>query len=60
MDLFPTICEAAGVRIEHEIDGRSILPTLTGNSEREEDRVVFWVRREGGKALDSSFGIAEL
>lgn len=30
MDLFATICAAAGVRIEHEIDGRSILPTLTG------------------------------
>jgi arylsulfatase A-like enzyme len=48
MDLFPTVCEAAGVRIEHEIDGRSILPTLMGNSQREEDRILFWVRREGG------------
>jgi len=48
MDLFPTICEAAGVRIEHEIDGRSILPTLTGGSEPKEDRILFWVRREGG------------
>jgi arylsulfatase A-like enzyme len=48
MDLFPTICEAAGVKIEHEIDGRSILATLTGSSQREEDRVLFWVRREGG------------
>jgi arylsulfatase A-like enzyme len=28
MDLFPTICEVADVRIGHEIDGRSILPTL--------------------------------
>lgn len=48
MDLFPTICEAAGVRIEHEIDGRSILPTLTGKTQPQEDRVLFWVRREGG------------
>jgi len=48
MDLLPTICEAAGVKIEHEIDGRSILPILTGNSQREEDRILFWVRREGG------------
>jgi len=48
MDLFPTICEAAGVRIEHEIDGRSILPTLTGASQPQEDRTLFWVRREGG------------
>jgi arylsulfatase A-like enzyme len=49
MDLFPTICEAAGVRVEHEIDGRSILPTLTGGSQPQEDRVLFWVRREGGR-----------
>jgi len=69
MDLFPTICAAAGVPLEHEIDGRSILPTLTGvgtgpeerGQKQEptshapaaspldaEQRVLFWVRREGG------------
>lgn len=48
MDLFPTICEAAGAAIAHEIDGRSILPTLLGESQPVEDRVLFWVRREGG------------
>ena len=30
MDLFPTICEAAGTDVPHPIDGRSILPTLLG------------------------------
>ncbi|MHC4435951.1 MAG: sulfatase-like hydrolase/transferase [Planctomycetota bacterium] len=48
MDLYPTICEAAGARIQHEIDGRSILPTLLGKSQPEEDRFLFWIRREGG------------
>jgi arylsulfatase A-like enzyme len=48
MDLYPTVCEAAGVRVEHDIDGRSILPTLLGRSQPEEDRSLFWVRREGG------------
>ena len=48
MDLLPTICEAAGVKIEHEIDGRSILPILTGSSASEDERILFWVRREGG------------
>ena len=48
MDLFPTICEAAGARFEHEIDGESILPVLLGESEGLEDRYMFWVRREGG------------
>ncbi len=48
MDLFPTVCEAAGADVAHEIDGRSILPTLLGRRQPEEDRVLFWVRREGG------------
>lgn len=48
MDLFATICEAAGARINHRIDGRSILPTLLGKSQSVEDRFMFWVRREGG------------
>lgn len=48
MDLYPTICEAAGAKIAHEIDGRSILPMLLGKSQPAEDRFLFWVRREGG------------
>ncbi|MHC4693256.1 MAG: sulfatase-like hydrolase/transferase [Planctomycetota bacterium] len=48
MDLFPTICEAAGASVDNEIDGRSILPTLLGKSQLTEERFLFWVRREGG------------
>ena len=48
MDLYPTICDAAGADIAHKIDGRSILPTLLGRDQPEEDRFLFWVRREGG------------
>jgi len=48
MDLYPTICEAAGANINHNIDGRSILPTLLGESQPAEERFLFWVRREGG------------
>jgi len=48
MDLYPTICDAAGADITHKIDGRSILPTLLGRNQPEEDRFLFWVRREGG------------
>jgi arylsulfatase A-like enzyme len=48
MDLFPSICEAASVDVDYEIDGRSILPTLLGRSQQPEDRFLFWVRREGG------------
>ncbi len=49
MDLFPTACEAAGVEPDRRIDGRSILPTLLGQSPPEEDRDLFFVRLEGGK-----------
>jgi arylsulfatase A-like enzyme len=49
MDLFPTICEAAGVTIEHEIDGRSLLSELTGATVQSGERVLIWVRREGGQ-----------
>jgi arylsulfatase A-like enzyme len=49
MDLLPTICEAAGVDVEHAIDGRSILPTLLGKSQPAEKRDLFFHRREGGE-----------
>ncbi len=48
MDLYPTICEAAGAKIAHEIDGHSFLPTLLGRQQPAEDRILFWMRREGG------------
>jgi len=49
MDLFPTICEAAGAAYDRSIEGRSILPTLLGKPQPAEDRYLFWVRLEGGK-----------
>jgi arylsulfatase A-like enzyme len=48
MDIFPTVCEAAGVAIDHEIDGASFLPTLLGKQQPAGERTLFWVRREGG------------
>ncbi len=48
MDIYPTVCAAAGAKISHEIDGRSILPTLRGERQPEEKRTLFWMRREGG------------
>lgn len=48
MDLFPTFCEAAGVPVSHEIEGTSILMTLQGEKQNFDDRLYYWVRREGG------------
>ena len=46
-DLFPTICEVAGAKITHPVDGISILPTLLGQEQITDNRTVYWVRREG-------------
>lgn len=49
MDFYPTLCEVAGVRVDHEIDGKSLLPfLLDGDESGLNDRTLFWVRREGG------------
>jgi arylsulfatase A-like enzyme len=50
MDLFPTICEVAGVEIPHAIDARSFLPTLLGEEQPPLREFWFWRRREGGIA----------
>jgi arylsulfatase A-like enzyme len=51
MDLYPTLCEAAGVKIGHTIDGISFLATLLGQHQSLPERDVFFHRREGGAAF---------
>ena len=48
MDLFPTICEAAGLAAPEGIDGRSLLPHLLGKDAAGAERTLVWMRREGG------------
>ena len=51
MDLFPTFLEAAGAieQCPKGIEGRSVLPTLLGRKQAEDDRMIFFTRREGGR-----------
>ncbi len=49
MDIFPTLCEIAGVKIEHKIDGLSFFNNLKGQQKTADVRNVFFMRREGGK-----------
>ncbi len=49
MDLFPSVCQAAGVAPPKHLEGRSILPTLLGQPQPVDDRTLFWVRLEGGR-----------
>lgn len=47
MDLFPTILEAAGVSNSTNIEGRSFLATLKGQSIPQEERPIYFTWREG-------------
>ena len=48
MDIYPTILEAAGIRIPHKIDGLSFFDLFRGGSPPDRDRNIFFSRREGG------------
>lgn len=49
MDLLPTLCAAAGVAVEHKIDGLSFLPALEDDAQEVAPRTLFFVRREGNQ-----------
>ncbi|QDU94199.1 sulfatase [Lignipirellula cremea] len=47
MDIFPTVCAAAGVVMEEPIDGASFLPQLQGDKAELPERDLYFHRREG-------------
>lgn len=49
MDIFPTLCDAAGVPAKNDIDGTSLLNNWVTGEEQVRNRTLFWVRREGGE-----------
>ena len=49
MDFYPTLCDLADIPINHEIEGRSILKTLQGEKQDLSERLLYWLRREGGQ-----------
>lgn len=48
MDIFPTLCEITGVKVENEIDGISLYESLLGKKQDTDNRAVYFMRREGG------------
>ena len=48
MDLFSTMNEIAGNKIDHPVDGISILPILQGKTQVTDNRTLIFMRREGG------------
>lgn len=49
MDLLPTLVEAGGGDMQQDIEGKSFLPLLQGSTMSDEDRLLYYVRREGGR-----------
>ena len=47
MDIYPTVCEIAGTTYGKDLNGVSLLPTLLGRQQKNLDRPLVWVRREG-------------
>ena len=48
-DIFPTLCEIAGVKFKHKIDGTSLTGLLQQKVEKLQPRDMFFHRREGGE-----------
>jgi len=48
MDILPTVCDIAGVKVDVPIDGVSFSRELLGKVKNEPARDVFFIRREGG------------
>ena len=48
MDIYPTLLEIAGVSPPNLIDGLSLYPTILGKKQISDQRVVYFMRREGG------------
>ncbi len=48
MDWLPTFAEIAGVASPEGIEGRSLWSALSGKDDGPDDRLLIWVRREGG------------
>ncbi len=49
MDLLPTLCKIAGVKVTHEIDGKSLAPIWLKGAKGDPNRTLIWVRREGNR-----------
>jgi len=49
MDIYPTLLEVAGQKVNNEIEGKSFLPILLENeTPNDESRPLYFTRREGG------------
>ncbi len=55
-DMLPTFCELAGSKIPANIDGNSIVPTLTSKGAQKQHEYLYWEFYEGGGKKAVRFG----
>ncbi|NNE90011.1 MAG: arylsulfatase [Verrucomicrobiales bacterium] len=55
-DMLPTFCELAGAEIPENIDGISMVPTLTGEGEQPQHEYLYWEFYEGGGKKAARWG----
>jgi arylsulfatase A-like enzyme len=48
MDIYPTICEITGIQAPDKVNGLSLYHSLQGKDQVTDNRVVYFMRREGG------------
>ncbi len=60
MDLLPTFCDLAEVKVPVEVDGTSLSPILFDESQVLPERYLYWVRREGGHYGGQAYYAARL
>ena len=60
MDLLPTFCDLAEVKVPEEVDGTSLSPILFDESQVLPERYLYWVRREGGHYGGQAYYAARL
>ncbi|MFT5405617.1 MAG: arylsulfatase A [Verrucomicrobiales bacterium] len=54
-DFLPTFCEATETKIPEGIDGRSMLKTLKGSTEKHRNWIYMWYSRNGGNKAAKQF-----
>ena len=54
-DLLPTFCDVAGIEPPAGIDGKTLLPTLRGGSEKHRDWIYMWYSRNGNNSAAKQF-----
>lgn len=54
-DFLPTMCEAAGIKVESKLDGRSFLPQIQGQKGQPREWIYSWYAPKGGSTASAEF-----